>query len=94
MNKKQFSKIISLYNEGISAQICVNLILNYPAKNSQETAEAIDEFYMGTVRAPRILKLSPYERAVEAMIELGWKQESAIECINGGEDIYTGEALK
>ena len=49
MNKKQFSKIISLYNEGISAQICVNLILNFPAKNSQETAEAIDEFYNDVV---------------------------------------------
>ena len=54
MNKKQFSKIISLYNEGISAQICVNLILNYPAKNSQETAEAIHGFYTTIVMRDKI----------------------------------------
>lgn len=49
MNSKQFKKITSLYTEGISSTICVNLILNYPAKNSQETAEAIDGFYREVV---------------------------------------------
>ncbi len=46
MNKRQLKKVITLYREGLSCEICISIILDLMNKsNSVEKAIAIHAFY-------------------------------------------------
>ena len=46
MNKRQLKKVITLYREGLSCEICISAILDLMKKaNSIEKAMAIHAFY-------------------------------------------------
>ena len=51
MTKKQYSKICTLYKEGISAEICVGMILelNKGGVHPSSTSTWINSFYMEVV---------------------------------------------
>ena len=51
MTKKQYSKICTLYKEGISAEICVGMILelNKGGAHPSSTSTWINSFYMEVV---------------------------------------------
>jgi len=58
MNKRQLKKIITLYKEGVSAEVCIAAILDLLGKNasSLEKGTAIHEFYEKNIK----LKIENY----------------------------------
>lgn len=86
MNKKQFSKIISLYTSGVDSEACTVMILSlHEVGDHRSAAKWIESLYshihepVPSYRDER----TKQDIAIAALVDLGWLESSARELLFG-----------